>query len=353
VSLDRETGIIFVDNDLEVVGDYTTTKDLTYKIQAWKGKTELQYSEIMEEGMYFAEINAVGVKCTFDSGTIKVTEITNINDMHIDISVNCEGNLIANKKIVISYALEANSLWITYNDNDSLPSVPTGDGNTGGWHRNFTSTAIWMSTKSSRKLNEGIWGDPVRFVGASVAGKDGQYTAFCYTNSSGKPSTPVSNQIPPVDSNYTWTSYPIERPNKTVFTWMTQATVYSDKTMSGWSIPTRITGETGEDGTDGTTFEFIYKLTTGITVVPDKPASAQVDDDIPFGWSDNPQGVSKENMVEWICTRSKGTDGIWTEYSTPVIWSKWGEKGMDGDGYEYIFTRTADTNIIPLTPFSK
>jgi len=23
--------------------------------------------------------------------------------------------------------------------------------------------------------------------------------------------------------------------------------------------------------------------------------------------------------------------------STAAVWSKWGEKGMDGDGYEYIF----------------
>jgi hypothetical protein len=26
-----------------------------------------------------------------------------------------------------------------------------------------------------------------------------------------------------------------------------------------------------------------------------------------------------------------------SKFTTPVIWSKWGEKGQDGDGYEYIY----------------
>nr|UVX77618.1 MAG: hypothetical protein [Bacteriophage sp.] len=214
-----------------------------------------------------------------------------------------------------------------------------------------------MSTKSARKVDDPDvqWGDPNRFRGASVAGKDGQYTVFCYTNSSVQPPKPTSSQIPPVDDNYTWYMYPPKRENKEVFTWMIQATVYPDKSLSGWTDPIRLTGETGEDGSDGTKLEFIYQVTS-VNEAPDKPDTSQQDDYIPFGWSDSPQGVSKEKMYEWVSQREKKAakigEGVWGEFTQPVLWSKWGEKGMDGDGYEYIFTRTADVDRVPQTPSS-
>ena len=47
-------------------------------------------------------------------------------------------------------------------------------------------------------------------------------------------------------------------------------------------------------------------------------------------------------MYEWVSQREKKAakigEGVWGEFSEPVLWSKWGEKGMDGDGYEYILT---------------
>jgi hypothetical protein len=288
-------------------------------------------------------------------GVFKVTKITNINDMRIDLVINCEGAISVNRRYNMSYQLEANGLWVTYNDNDATPDRPVGDGTSYGWHRNYTATAIWMSTKSSRKVDEGEWGDPNRFRGASVEGSDGQYTVFCYTNSSVQPPKPTSSQIPPVDDNYTWYMYPPKRESKEVFAWMIQATVYPDKSLSGWTDPIRLTGETGEDGSDGTKLEFIYKVTSA-SDAPDKPDTSQQDDYIPFGWSDSPQGVSKDMMYEWVSQREKKAakigEGVWGEFSEPVLWSKWGEKGMDGDGYEYIFTRTADVDRVPQTPSS-
>jgi len=53
-------------------------------------------------------------------------------------------------------------------------------------------------------------------------------------------------------------------------------------------------------------------------------------------------------MYEYISTRNK-TNGTWSNFTTPVVWSKWGEKGQDGDGYEYIYILTADTTS-PNTP---
>lgn len=357
VSLTRTEGSIIVDNEFNIITDYQQRDQFTFEVQAWRGKTPLTYNTTVDRDTFFCTWESNGIECRVDNGKFTITKITNIHDMKLLIYIHCEGTAIFNREFNLSYQLEGNSLWVTYNDNDATPDRPVGDGTSYGWHRNYTASAIWMSTKSARKVDDPDvqWGDPNRFRGASVAGKDGQYTVFCYTNSSIKPPKPTSSQIPPVDDNYTWYMYPPTRESKEVFTWMIQATVYADKSLSGWTDPIRLTGETGEDGSDGTKLEFIYKVTSA-SDAPDKPDTSQQDDYIPFGWSDSPQGVSKEMMYEWVSQREKKAakigEGVWGEFSEPVLWSKWGEKGMDGDGYEYIFTRTADVDRVPQTPSS-
>lgn len=357
VSLTRTEGSIIVDNEFNIITDYQQRDQFTFEVQAWRGKTPLTYNTTVDRDTFFCTWESNGIECRVDNGKFTITKITNIHDMKLLIYIHCEGTAIFNREFNLSYQLEGNSLWVTYNDNDATPDRPVGDGTSYGWHRNYTASAIWMSTKSARKVDDPDvqWGDPNRFRGASVAGKDGQYTVFCYTNSSIKPPKPTSSQIPPADDNYTWYMYPPTRESKEVFTWMIQATVYADKSLSGWTDPIRLTGETGEDGSDGTKLEFIYKVTSA-SDAPDKPDTSQQDDYIPFGWSDSPQGVSKEMMYEWVSQREKKAakigEGVWGEFSEPVLWSKWGEKGMDGDGYEYIFTRTADVDRVPQTPSS-
>lgn len=357
VSLTRTEGSIIVDNEFNIITDYQQRDQFTFEVQAWRGKTPLTYNTTVDRDTFFCTWESNGIECRVDNGKFTITKITNIHDMKLLIYIHCEGTAIFNREFNLSYQLEGNSLWVTYNDNDATPDRPVGDGTSYGWHRNYTASAIWMSTKSSRKVDDPDvqWGDPNRFRGASVAGKDGQYTVFCYTNSSIKPPKPTSSQIPPADDNYTWYMYPPTRESKEVFTWMIQATVYADKSLSGWTDPIRLTGETGEDGSDGTKLEFIYKVTSA-SDAPDKPDTSQQDDYIPFGWSDSPQGVSKDMMYEWVSQREKKAakigEGVWGEFSEPVLWSKWGEKGMDGDGYEYIFTRTADVDRVPQTPSS-
>lgn len=357
VSLTRTEGSIIVDNEFNIITDYQQQEQFTFEVQAWRGKTALTYNTVVDRDTFFCTWESNGIECRVDNGKFTITKITNIHDMKLLIYIHCEGTAIFNREFNLSYQLEGNSLWVTYNDNDATPDRPVGDGTSYGWHRNYTASAIWMSTKSSRKVDDPDvqWGDPNRFRGASVAGTDGQYTVFCYTNSSIKPPKPTSSQIPPADDNYTWYMYPPTRESKEVFTWMIQATVYADKSLSGWTDPIRLTGETGEDGSDGTKLEFIYKVTSA-SDAPDKPDTSQQDDYIPFGWSDSPQGVSKDMMYEWVSQREKKAakigEGVWGEFSEPVLWSKWGEKGMDGDGYEYIFTRTADVDRVPQTPSS-
>ena len=57
------------------------------------------------------------------------------------------------------------SVYITYNDSETEPSTPIGDGTTNGWHTDATSTAIWMSQKVAASSSDGTWGNPIKIKG--------------------------------------------------------------------------------------------------------------------------------------------------------------------------------------------
>lgn len=361
VNLTKDNLSVIVDNELNILDKYSQLDNLTFGVQAFKGTTELSYSDVYAEGSYFLTWEATGLKCTMANGIFTITDILSVtNSPHIDLLINCEGNATFKKTVVLQFHLQPNSLWTTYNDNDAIPDRPTGDGTTNGWHRNYTASAIWMSTKSSIEVDDPNveWGDPNRFRGASVAGKDGEYTRFAYTQSSVKPQTPTGDTVPPTDPAgvYTWTMDPPQGdPEKGIWVWQSIQTVYSDKSTSGWSEPFRLTGADGKDGNDGNDIEFVYKITQNNSA-PTLPANSNRDDytEPANGWYDNPQGVSETWQYEWVAQRTKpaakaGT-GNWGNWQGPTLWSKWGEKGMDGDGYEYIYYRTQAENIAPDTP---
>ncbi len=64
-------------------------------------------------------------------------------------------------------------------------------------------------------------------------------------------------------------------------------------------------------------------------------------------WSDNPFSISFEWPIEYRSSRFK-KDGVWSGWTTPSVWSAWGLTGHDGDGVEYIFTRTSNASIVPV-----
>ena len=165
-------------------------------------------------------------------------------------------------------------------------------------------------------------------------GSDGGHLEFVYKTAATQPATPSGGDIPPKG----WSSIP-PAPTGNQFVWMSQVKVTGLGSAYGvWTKPIRLSGLNGKDGADGTDIEFIYKITESPTP-PIKPETSQEVDYVPSGWYDNPQGVTSTYLYEWICVRYK-IAGVWGEFSSPVIWSKWGEKGMDGDGYEYIYKRT-------------
>lgn len=101
-------------------------------------------------------------------------------------------------------------------------------------------------------------------------------------------------------------------------------------------------GDTGDPGTDGTSIEYIYLRVSKYSDygTPPTPESSPFDNYIPRRWTDKPQGVTEMYPNEWISVRTK-KKGSWSAFSTPALWSNWGKKGTDGDGYEYIYKQTS------------
>lgn len=108
-------------------------------------------------------------------------------------------------------------------------------------------------------------------------------------------------------------------------------------------------GKDGKDGINGTEIEYIYSTTkdetispTQITYIANSGKTAQDDDFVPNGWTDNPTGVSPNMRCEWMAFRTKvynpaTQDYEWNSFVGPTPWSVYGKQGIDGDGVEYIF----------------
>ena len=109
----------------------------------------------------------------------------------------------------------------------------------------------------------------------------------------------------------------------------------------------------GAPGVDGTDVEWIFKRTSSNTA-PNTPSGSDEDGYVPSGWTNNPTGPNSERPYEWTCVRYK-TGGHWSGYSAASLWAKWsfnGVDGVDGEGVEYIFTRTKteDPGSVPDVP---
>lgn len=185
-----------------------------------------------------------------------------------------------------------------------------------------------------------------------VPGIDGDTTrvviAYKSTKSIERPDTPVGGSW---DYDTNTITYPEgwsgSDSNPNGYVWMSTATFSSKGTIVvPWSTPVRLTGADGHDGADGSNIEFVYKLTVTSLVTPTKPTGNGQTEAIRQGWTDHPTGISEQYQCEWVCSHNLQTDGSWSEWSSPTIWSKWGVNGKDGDGVEYIYQITK----LPASP---
>lgn len=70
------------------------------------------------------------------------------------------------------------------------------------------------------------------------------------------------------------------------------------------------------------------------------------------GWTDDSQGVDETNIYEYMCMRTKtinsNGEGKWGIFNTPSLWSKYGERGKDGesiDPSELVARTTEELNL--------
>lgn len=145
--------------------------------------------------------------------------------------------------------------------------------------------------------------------------------------------------------------------------WMTQRT-YKGANYGNWGSPVRISGEKGEAGKDGKDIEFIYKQTNDPSpTIADRPThnNKGIDDYLPsedpnatntdLGWTRSPLGVTSEYRYEWMCQRIKAQgSNEWGDWIGPFVWSAYGDKGMDGDGVEYVFLLSEVQPSAPPSP---
>ena len=94
-----------ISGDLNVVsGDenvVTTQYNLSTHIQAFKGDTELVFSDSVDKDRYVVAVSATGCKADVSAGILRITEVTNYEECYVDLKVNCEGNAVFDKRFSV------------------------------------------------------------------------------------------------------------------------------------------------------------------------------------------------------------------------------------------------------------
>lgn len=228
------------------------------------------------------------------------------------------------------YSATPNYTWIRYSQNsDGVPmqNDPAGMKYIGIAVNKVSPTESDIATDYTWSLIKGI---------------DGSFVTFAYTASTLRPDKPTGT---PANPGTPWVLNTPTVSDSAKYIWMSQVQTAQDGFVGEWSQALRITGEDGVAGDDGKSIEFIFKLSNE-TSLP-TPESVNSDGYVPDGWTNISSGISESYIYEYVSTRVKSGD-TWGNFSTPSIWSKWGQKGQDGAGVEYIYARTNEKIISDL-----
>ena len=171
-------------------------------------------------------------------------------------------------------------------------------------------------------------------------GDPGDSLLVIYRASSSIPGTPTTGNPP--------TGWSFEMPtsiSNSEYVYMSQKL----KSASVWSTPIQISAKDGI-GVDGSDIKYVYYKCSGPEELPSLEGCNGGSESF-NGWHDSPQGVDPINQYEYVAVSTKpaGSDSTWGSFSSPVIWSKWGEKGQDGDGVLYYYCRT-NSDTLPAYP---
>ena len=222
----------------------------------------------------------------------------------------------------------------------------------------------WMCTGTVVDGEVKSWSDPQRISGEhGTDGKDGKDYEWIFARTSeykapAQPPTAQQDDYIPSSSETSdgqvWTDDAVGPDSDTPYEWASKRVkvngMWGEFTHPALWAKFSFDGAPGVDGTD---VEWIFKRTSSNTA-PNTPSGSDEDGYVPSGWTNNPTGPNSERPYEWTCVRYK-TGGHWSGYSAASLWAKWsfdGADGVDGEGVEYIFTRTEteDPGTVPDVP---
>lgn len=223
----------------------------------------------------------------------------------------------------------------------------------------------WMCTGTVVDREVKSWSDPQRISGEhGTDGKDGKDYEWIFARTShykapAQPPTSQQDDYVPAPSVTTdgqvWTDNAVGPDSDNPYEWASKRVKGNDGMWGKFTSPALWAKFSfdGAPGVDGTDVEWIFKRTSSNTA-PNTPSGSDEDGYVPSGWTNNPTGPNSERPYEWTCVRYK-TGGHWSGYSAASLWAKWsfnGVDGVDGEGVEYIFTRTKteDSSTVPDVP---
>lgn len=102
-SLYEELNVISGNQNI-VSGDenvVTSVYNLSTRIQAFKGETELLFSESVDKDRYVVVVSATGCRASVAAGILTITEVTNYEECYVDLKINCEGNAVFDKRFSV------------------------------------------------------------------------------------------------------------------------------------------------------------------------------------------------------------------------------------------------------------
>lgn len=208
----------------------------------------------------------------------------------------------------------------------------------------YMTMARKLNGEYQRWADNHKWTQPIAYGDKTKQTLNIESNIALYRLSSGTPSLSEQERKTPSYPNG-WSTTPdfLVQNNKEVY-------MITAKTINGkyievggyyWSVPMRIGGgTTSTTGSDTTVYNYVYYPSTDGTPpsTPQFTVRQIEDNDEIDGWYDSPQGIQEDRKYEYI-SLSIGESLDRSNWSSPVLWSKWGERGMDGDGVEYIYTR--------------
>lgn len=104
-------------------------------------------------------------------------------------------------------------------------------------------------------------------------------------------------------------------------------------------------GVDGSNGADGNGLEFVFKRCKNMAEFEAlEPPTTNWEQE---GWTGDPEGIDGSNyQIEAFSQRKyNGVLQEWSSFSSPTIWSMWGESGIDGSSVEYIFRTTMNEEV--------